>query len=65
MRGDQCVPGMTAVAVGFLGLGVDAPYLLAAVRTAAHDDAYLTYRADRDYDRAVTTTPVHLDRRTR
>ncbi|QKN87673.1 hypothetical protein SEA_CUMBERBATCH_31 [Streptomyces phage Cumberbatch] len=56
--------GLAVTTIGFLTLAIVAPWLVAAIRTAAHDAAYLTYHADREYDRTVRTAPTP-DRRTR
>ncbi|WP_424862140.1 hypothetical protein [Streptomyces sp. MMS24-I29] len=65
ITGGPCAVGLATTIGGFLALAAAAPILLTAVRTAAHDDAYLTYLADCEYDRAVRTAPVRLDRRAR
>ncbi len=59
--------GYIITLTGFLTLAATTPFLLAAVRTAAHDDAYLTLLADEKHDRAIargTKAPVlPIDRR--
>lgn len=59
--------GFAVTVVGFIALAANAPLLHSTIRTAAHDDAYLSLLADQEHDQTIarhTKAPVRsIDRR--